>query len=83
MSHHPALYGLKNFDKHGTEERVRNGLNEYLLSMTKTKVSNNRYGTGMWLHPLFVEMQEKSPMMKNENYTLPEIDWDQHKMSPR
>jgi len=51
--------------------------------MTKTKVSNNRYGTGMWLHPLFVEMQEKSPMMKNENYTLPEIDWDQHKMSPR
>ena len=51
--------------------------------MTKTKVVKSGYGTGMWLHPLFVEMQLKSPMLKNENYTLPQIDWDEHKMSPR
>ena len=77
ISKHPAFYGLSKLSSK-TSADPEGALKTYLAKLTKS--GTGTHGKGMFLHPLFVELQEQSPMGPNKNFTISEIDWNRGKM---
>ena len=73
MSKHPAFYGLSKLGA-TTSADPEGALKTYLATLTKR--GSGTKGKGMFLHPLFVELQEQSPLGPGKNFTISEIDWN-------
>lgn len=75
ISHHPSYFGLiKLGDKLGliNEKNMTNGLYQYVKNMVKSK--DERVAPYFMPHPLYVELQQRSPLGMLRDYNVTEID---------
>lgn len=78
ISHHPAYYGLKNFDKFselmGVQQNITDGLMKLAINQKKNRNENI---PNTFVHPLYVHLQKQSPMGMMKDFNVSEVDWKQ------